>query len=127
MRRVLVAVAIGVSSLALPAHVDAVSRCREWEAAAVAVGWKPSNVTRLSKIMWRESRCDPQAYNGRHRDRSYGLLQINTKVTRRIDLWSELQRRCGLTSRDQLFDPVTNLSCGLMLFRAYGWKPWRLG
>lgn len=77
------------------------------------------------RIMWRESRCDPNQYNGRGRDRSYGLLQINTKVTRRIDLWSELQRRCGLVAREQLFDPATNIACAAKLYRAYGTRPWR--
>lgn len=79
------------------------------------------------KVMWRESRCDPNQYNGRGRDRSYGLLQINTKSTPRMDLWAELQRRCGLTYREQLFDPETNIACAAQLFSVYGYRPWRTG
>jgi len=78
-------------------------------------------VTYFARIMYRESKCDPTAYNGKHRDRSYGLLQINTKGA----LWGELQRRCGLTSKDQLFDPATNVACAARLYRVYGTRPWR--
>lgn len=75
----------------------------------------------------RESHCDPDAYCDANSachspsDRSYGLLQINTKGA----LWGELQTRCGLTAREQLFDPFTNLRCGAVLFSVYGYKPWR--
>lgn len=74
----------------------------------------------FDRVMYRESRCDPTAYNGRGRDRSYGLLQINTKGAN----WGELQRRCGLTSRDQLFDARTNIACAAQLYKVYGKKPW---
>jgi hypothetical protein len=77
-------------------------------------------VAYFDKVMWRESRCQASAYNGRHRDRSYGLLQINTKGA----LWGELKRRCGLTSKDQLFDPRTNVRCAAQLYKVYGKKPW---
>lgn len=72
-------------------------------------------------VMYRESRCQPDAYNGRNRDRSYGLLQINTKG----DLWGELQRRCGLSYREQLFNPDINIRCASRLYAAYGTRPWR--
>lgn len=74
----------------------------------------------FDRVMYRESRCQANAYNGRHRDRSYGLLQINTKGA----LWGELKRRCGLTSKDQLFDPRTNVACAAQLYKVYGKKPW---
>lgn len=74
----------------------------------------------FSAVMYRESKCQPWAYNGRRNDRSYGLLQINTKG----DLWGELARRCGLRSKDSLFDPVTNVKCASTLYRVYGLSPW---
>jgi hypothetical protein len=95
--------------------------CPQWETTALAAGWTPTQTARLTKIMWRESRCNPNAYNPHNRDRSYGLIQINTKG----NLWNELQTRCGLTTKEQLFDPYTNLHCGKQLHNAYGWKPWR--
>lgn len=75
----------------------------------------------FSAVSYRESRCNPWAYNGRWPDDSYGLLQLNTEGA----LWGELKRRCGLTSKDSLFDPVTNVRCAGTLYRVYGLRPWR--
>lgn len=100
-----------------------VGPCSQWTNLAAEVGWPVDRLEWLSGIMHRESRCNPLAYNGRNLDRSYGLLQINTYGS----LWGELQRRCGLTSRDQLWDARNNLACGYQLFLAYGTKPWRVG
>jgi hypothetical protein len=99
-----------------------VSRCTQYESVARRAGWPAHAIGRVSRITWRESRCTPGAYNGKGRDRSYGLMQINTKGA----LWGELQRRCKLTSRDQLFTPAVNLACAYKLYLAYGWKPWGL-
>ncbi|MCJ7725657.1 MAG: peptidoglycan-binding protein [Acidimicrobiia bacterium] len=74
----------------------------------------------FSAIIHRESRCDPSAYNGRNRDQSYGLLQINTKGS----LWGDRQSLCGLTSREQLFDPETNIACAAKLYQRSGGSPW---
>ncbi len=101
----------------------AVGPCSQWTGLAAEVGWPTDRLEWLSGIMYRESRCDPSAYNGRGNDQSYSLLQINTKGS----LWGELQRRCGLTNKDQLFDARTNLACGLKLYQAYGTRPWRTG
>lgn len=99
----------------------AVGPCSQWTGLAAEVGWPADRLEWLSVIMYRESRCDPSAYNGRNRDRSYGLLQVNTLGS----LWGELQRRCGLSDPSQLHDARTNLACGYKLFQAYGTKPWR--
>lgn len=106
-----------------PAPTVPVGPCSQWTSTAAAVGWPTERLEWLSGIMYRESRCQPWAHNGRNRDDSYGLLQMNTKDA----LWGELQRRCGLTSKGQLFDPATNLACGYKLYLAYGTKPWRVG
>lgn len=100
-----------------------VGPCSEWTPLAAQVGWPQERLGWLSGIMRRESGCQPTAHNGRGADDSYGLLQINTKGA----LWGELQWRCGLTSKDQLFDPATNLACGYKLYLAYGTRPWRVG
>ena len=99
----------------------AVGPCSQWTGLAADVGWPADRLSWLSGIMHRESRCDPAAYNGVGNDQSYSLLQINTKGS----LWGELQWRCGLTNKDQLFDPPTNLACGYQLYKAYGTNPWR--
>lgn len=101
----------------------AVGRCSQWTPLAAQVGWPTSTLEWLSGIMWRESGCNPNAHNTVGNDDSYSLLQINTKGA----LWGELQWRCGLTYKDQLLDPATNLACGYKLYLAYGTKPWRVG
>lgn len=103
-------------------HVDAAGRCAQYQQTALNAGWSMRDWSRLSRIMYRESHCDTTQVNLRGRDRSYGLLQINTKGA----LWGELQRRCGLTDRSQLLEPTVNLRCGKILHRVYGWRPWRL-
>lgn len=104
-----------------PGGTTVPGRCVQYETTMAAAGWSSTDVAWLSTITWRESRCNPSAYNGRHRDRSYGLTQINTRGA----LWGEIQQRCGLVSRDQLFDPLTNLTCAKRLHDAYGRRPWR--
>lgn len=125
IRNLMVAAAITAATIAAPTTTaEAAGRCVQYETLlAQHARW---NVARMSRIMFRESRCNPQAYNGKHRDRSYGLLQINTKSTPRLNLWGELQWRCGLTAREQLFDPATNVACAAALYRAYGMRPWAL-
>ena len=91
--------------------------CPEYEGYMVDNGLP---VKTFSPIAWRESKCNPAAYNGRNKDRSYGIFQINTKGS----LWGEIQRRCGLTDKEQLFDPPTNIACAAALYRTYGTRPW---
>jgi soluble lytic murein transglycosylase-like protein len=81
-------------------------------------GW---DVARMSGYAYRESRCNPGAYNGRGPDNSYGLLQINTKGSN-YGVW---QRWCGISSREQLFDPETNIRCAAAAYREMGTRPWR--
>lgn len=106
-----------------PVQVAVLGPCPQWHPTATSVGWPAERIQWLSGIMYRESRCQPSAYNGRGNDESYGLLQINTKGA----LWGELMRRCGLTAKSQLHDAATNLSCGYKLYLAYGERPWRVG
>ncbi len=76
-------------------------------------------------VAYRESRCLPGAYNGDRStgDDSYGLFQINTLGS----LWREVQQRCKLGDRRDLFDPERNISCAARLYKAYGYQPWDRG
>ena len=100
--------------------------CGEWYDEAISVGWTPDEWKKLRWIIAREtgSTCDPTVYNGNEatRDRSYGLLQINM----RYRLEADRLARCGLTDKEQLWDPVVNLRCGRVLFELAGWDPWRM-
>jgi hypothetical protein len=97
-------------------------RCPMWEDAFEAAGL-PADV--FSFIAWRESRCQPTAYNdtlNRDKSRDYGLLQINStwkKVTARIcgQPWGQL---------DILFDPACNIAVAKYLYENGGLGHWRL-
>jgi hypothetical protein len=52
--------------------------CPQWWDLAISVGWDKSELAKLDKIMWRESRCLPSAFNaGDPNGGSHGLMQIN--------------------------------------------------
>lgn len=82
----------------------------------------------VTRIMRRESRCLPDVVNLRGRDRSYGLLQVNTRGA----LWDQpigwglgpLKTECGLTVREDLLNPAVNLACARVLWMARGAQPW---
>ena len=129
-RRLMVAAALVVASVGAPVPAEATGdRCPQWRAAALAAGWTPAQWRTLDRIMWRESKCRPKAYNGRHRDRSFGLLQINTKGY----LWAGHQGvrdLCGARVHrpSDLFQPTLNLWCAKQLHRKYGGRIlWRVG
>lgn len=98
------------------------SRCHEIESLASEVGWPADEIRTVSYVAYRESRCIPTAYNGKGRDRSYGLVQINTKGS----LWEHRRDLCGLNEREDLFVPAVNLSCAHKLWLRSGWAPWNL-
>lgn len=96
---------------------------------AMRAGWTWNEWPTLARIMWRESKCDAGQTRLRGRDRSYGLLQINTKG--RLWTWPigwgetrTLPELCGLNTREDLLDVDTNLRCGRLLFEVRGWAPW---
>jgi len=113
--------------------------CASWFGTAMRAGWTWDTWPTLVWIMgYRnghgESGCVPTVTRLRGRDRSYGLLQLNTKG----GLWDKpiawgypsLKDLCGLTVREELLDGFTNLRCGRLLFEVHeavygnGWKPW---
>lgn len=79
----------------------------------------------MSLVAWRESRCTSEVIrnDGSTKDLSFGYFQINTLG----QLWGEIQERCQVTRREELLDPLTNVSCAAALYRAYGYKPWDSG
>jgi len=107
-----------------PGQAEAYGRCPQYEAAlaqyAPRGGW---NVTRMSQLAWRESRCTP---NVRSKSRDTGLLQIND-----VNL-SYLTQKLGFpVTVAALKDPITNIRAAAKLCefarRAWGscYFPWR--
>ncbi len=95
--------------------------CGEWHDLAIKVGWDPENIPMLLKIAYRESRCQPDAWNGA----DAGLVQIN-------QIHTEWLGQMGFTHPDSMFDPELNLRFALSLFSSReekglcGWKPWSM-
>ena len=86
------------------------------------VGFRGNDLIKMLAISERESGWNPSAHNPNRSsgDNSYGLLQLNTLGS----LWSFYEQR-GLTSRDQLLDPLTNVRMAKELFDAS--KKWNDG
>lgn len=88
---------------------------------ARSIGWPEHTLGTLAHIIERESHCDPSAWADRPStlDNSRGLLQINAYGT----LADGIRRLCGIEP-EQLFDPATNLACGLTYYQTMGFRPW---
>lgn len=98
--------------------------CQEWIPEAIAAGWPADRqlLETLMSVIWKESRCQPDAWNGH----DAGLTQINQIHTAWI---AEL----GLGDHpDAMFDPALNLEFAWKLYSSReaagkcGWKPWSL-
>lgn len=113
--------------LALREAVDQ-GLCEEWIPTALAAGWEHGDLPKLLRIMWRESRCLPDACGETdspnvRRCRDWGLMQINDYS------WKRIVRGLGLEI-EQMWDPYWNLWFARWLFdysvkyNDYGWQPW---
>lgn len=96
--------------------------CSEWYAVALEAGWSIDQLQKLGRIMWRESNCIHDIANKTY---SYGLTQIEWSAHKD---W--LDSEFGITEREALYDPYTNLLVAKWLYdyaeEAYGcgWQPW---
>lgn len=116
---------------ALARHIY--GRCGEYRNLAIQAGWPESQWPTLSKVMYRESRCNTTSFNRSDPNGgSRGLIQINGYWCRK-SRWSAngwLQDRFILQNCDDLFDPLTNLKAGWAMWQysqtanGCGWRPW---
>jgi len=94
-------------------------RCGEWHDLALEVGWTEAEWDTLSTVLYTESRCQFDAWNGH----DAGLTQIN-------QIHSEWLAEMGYTHPDDMFDPRLNLWFAYRLYSSReeigkcGWKPW---
>lgn len=94
-------------------------RCGEWHDLAMEVGWQEEQWPTLSAVLFRESRCTADAFNGS----DAGLSQINR-------IHTEWAAQMGFTWPDDLFLPRNNLYFAYRLYSGReangqcGWKPW---
>lgn len=107
---------------------------------AAEAGWPPRTWKRLGQIILRESGGCPNRAGGdavnpfceithvtewNHRSDT-GLLQINGvnyDITR--NKWAIVCRQMSICEQGPLFDPLTNLKAGKLLWDVAGWDPWR--
>lgn len=100
------------------------SRCPQYYDEALAAGWTASQWPRIDYIIFRESRCNNMAYNGKGRDNSFGLMQLNMRA---LKSWVGPMVDWDFT---RLYDPYTNLHVARVLYGkamdawGCGWKPW---
>lgn len=104
--------------------------CYEWLPQLLKAGWpaSPEILGTALTIMWRESRCQPDADSGP----DHGLFQINRYWCRpsRYTANGWLQDRGLATDCDSLFDPATNIRAALAIYEysvdrnGDGFLPW---
>jgi hypothetical protein len=96
--------------------------CSEWYPVALDAGWSIDQLTKLGRIIFKESSCQHDVANKTY---SYGLTQIEWSAHKG---W--LESEFGIVEREDLFDPYTNLVVARWLFdyakESYGcgWQPW---
>lgn len=121
MKRARLAAAAAALILFTPAGVDAqAATCRDYVDLARSVGFPKSERGNIRRIMYRESRCRPDAIN--HADPhggSWGLLQINGSNL------GFLKRQGIADDRYDLLNPRVNMRAAFALWELYGWRPWR--
>lgn len=89
-------------------------KCGEYHDLAISVGWPEEEWSHLQQVMWRESRCTTDSWNGH----DAGLTQIN-------QIHSEWLSQMGWSHPQDMFDPEKNLTFAFRLWETSGWKPWR--
>ena len=98
------------------------TECQQWLQTALQAGWPNDReiLDRLGFIMWRESRCTPDADSGP----DHGLTQIN-------QIHKGYIADLGWT-HEQMKDPAKNLRFAWLLYSGReangqcGWTPWSL-
>jgi soluble lytic murein transglycosylase-like protein len=101
------------------------SACEQFSALAVNLGWPQNERTVLESVMFRESRCIPNAVNSKDPNGgSRGLMQIN-------GFWTPWLTDAGIINQvDDLLQAQTNLLAALAIYNygvdkhGYGWGPW---
>jgi hypothetical protein len=101
------------------------SACEQFSALAVNIGWPLDQRTVLESIIYRESRCIPNAINKQDPNGgSRGLMQIN-------GFWTPwLIERGIIQHKKDLLQAEINLRAGLEIYNygldryGFGWGPW---
>ena len=96
---------------------------------ATQAGWPLEEMGTVARIIYRESGCQADAYNGKDTaGGSYGYYQINGYWCRPNKYWpiGWLQAKGLVTTCTDLFDPVINTNSALAIWHNSGYGPWAL-
>lgn len=118
----------GTPSTSRTADGPTATRIRAALDVASQAGFTGEELVTFVALAGRESNFTASAYNGNigTGDKSYGEWQINTLGGQ----WASISKALGLTSPDQLYDPLTNAKAGKFLFDSsktpfFSWGPYR--
>jgi len=98
-----------ISAVSIPDDAS----CPQWWPLAVQVGWPTDQLDMLDRVIFRESRCLPDAWNGH----DAGLTQIN-------QIHTEFVAVMGWSWPQDMYNPELNLRFALKLWQGKGWQPW---
>ena len=104
--------------------------CEQVFDTAKAIGWPVDQLGMVVAIAYRESRCQPDAYNAKDPNGgSYGTMQLNGFWCQPSRYWPNgyLQAHGLLSSCTDLYDRETNLRSALAIYRYSNcWRAWSL-
>ena len=93
--------------------------CAQYVADAITAGWPADQAPMIARVMFRESRCNPLAFNSQDSNGgSRGLMQMNGAHKE----W--LIEEGFITTLDDLFYPDVNLKASAHLYSIVGWSAW---
>lgn len=92
----------------------------ELQTLAVQGGFTQEQAPLVAKIAMGESGGDPTAFNGEGRDQSYGIMQINMLG----EMGPERRTQFGISSNEELNDPLTNMKAAHAIYQQQGWGAW---
>jgi hypothetical protein len=110
----------------MPAPVETIeTECAEWFDLSMEAGFEKSDWPKMSVIMYRESRCQPDVHNATDPSGgSFGLMQVNCS-------WRRYLADRGIITRcHDLFDPYNNLAAARAIVQydrdrgQCDWKQW---
>jgi len=108
--------------------VSSTKTCTGWVEKARQVGWPEHTLPTLAVILRRESGCQPAALGDKDKGGSYGLLQVHCPTWGLPNRYNEvgwLQARGIIETCEDLFEPITNLVAGLLIWHeAKGFGVW---
>jgi len=112
------------------------TKCAEWYPLFVETGFDPALWDWASMVLYRESRCQPDAHNENSND--LGLWQINAVSWCKPNKYNAhpagwLGGQGIITECGDLFDPAINMTAAFAMYQyseqkngaGMGWWPWR--